>query len=129
MRSSIIGIYIIILFVLVTVSIVELQRYSSMKYEVEALVNDAIYQTELQLYEEKDSITSDFELRDAFIHNIKDNKFDNRKYTVNFYGYDYKKGMLDVEVVYEYTNPFGNPIQFNARRTMIIDKSLFPKEE
>ena len=119
MRSAVIGMGSLFVVVFVAMAMGVLARSAIVYQETNAACNEAIYQTEIFLNEENDAVSSNEDLKQVFLSFLRPALTNPGDYTVNFYGVDYKNGLLDIGVR---NDNYGNGKLCEARRTMIVDE-------
>jgi len=84
--------------------------------------NECLYSAEIDLFADRDAYSSNDEFTNEFIHIVREIMPDSQAYDVNIYGVDYKKGLLDAEIVCYYDTVYNQTRNIAVRRTMIFDK-------
>lgn len=123
MRSIATGVGVLLIALATFFIIASIQVNSTLYNEVVVSTNEAIYQAEHYLYDQKSGITSNEEFVDDFNTNLLKQLPDGRGCTVKVYGVDYEKGLLDVSVLVTYKNFYGMEREVETRRTMVIDEN------
>lgn len=121
MRSSIIGVATTLLIMVTFFIICAIQINSTLYTETSHVVNEALYQTEIQMWEDYESYDSDDDVLSALNTNLRKMLPSGREAVVRVYGVDYSRGLLDVGVRVDYTSFNGADKYVYARRTMIFE--------
>lgn len=104
--------------------VLSMQFSSNLTNDTKEFVDEAVYTTQLVLLEDEGFIESDEDYIDVLRTNIKTqtSKKDNIDFSLNIYDADYKKGLLDVELIAKYKNILGSEKTIVERKTSIIDE-------
>lgn len=104
--------------------VLSMQFSSNLTNDTKEFVDEAVYTTQLVLLEDEGFIESDEDYIDVLRTNIRTqtSKKDNIDFSLNIYDADYKKGLLDVELIAKYKNILGSEKTIVERKTSIIDE-------
>lgn len=104
--------------------VLSMQFSSNLTNDTREFVDEAVYTTQLVLLEDEGFIESDEDYIDVLRTNIRTqtSKKDNIDFSLNIYDADYKKGLLDVELIAKYKNILGSEKTIVERKTSIIDE-------
>ncbi|MEE1038658.1 MAG: hypothetical protein U0K95_05765 [Eubacterium sp.] len=125
MKSTIIGAVVALMTVFTFAIILTMQFNSNLDNDTLETIDDSIYTTQLVLFDQSEEIDSNEvyirKFREHLQTQLKEKKERNIKYSVDIYGVDYEKGLMDAEVTARYKNLIGQERQVKSRRTMIIE--------
>ena len=125
MKSTIIGAVVSLITLFTFAIIFTMQFNSNLDNDTLETIDDSIYTTQLVLFDESEEISSNEmyieKFREHLQRQLKEKKDGNIKYSVDIYGVDYEKGLMDAEVTARYKNLLGQERQVKSRRTMIIE--------
>lgn len=125
MKSTIIGAVVALMTVFTFAIILTMQFNSNLDNDTLETIDDSIYTTQLVLFDQSEEIDSNEvyirKFREHLQTQLKEKKDGNIKYSVDIYGVDYEKGLMDAEVTARYKNLIGQERQVKSRRTMIIE--------
>lgn len=123
MKGIIIGFVVAISLIATFVIVSSVSINASVKEEMNNALTNGIESTQRVVYDKRKEIRSNDEYIKEFNENFKRqlNKDSEISYTVEVFGADHKKGIIDINVVGEYENLIGQKRQVQERRTMILD--------
>ena len=121
MRSSIIGVATALIIMVTFYIICAIQVNSTLYTETSHSINEALYQTEMRLWENYENYDSDDDVLSELNTNLRKFLPSGREAVVRVYGVDYARGLLDVGVRVDYTSVHGAEKYVYARRTMIFE--------
>ena len=121
MKTMIKGFCLIIGFILCVVIVSTVIIDFVKQDEFNTIVGQAFQQTQRVIYDERYKIESNEEYLAEFTQNLVRSSSSCKNFTINVYGIDYEKGLLDVEVKTKLKYINGNEKELSIRKLNIID--------
>lgn len=103
-------------------TIISVNDKSARKNELEYAVAAAVQQSTKEMcYSTESNLFLEEIIKSKFVQNLCTNIQSKEEIEVSFYGIDYKKGLLDVEVTAEFVNLAGKKEKISVRKTAICE--------